>query len=75
MSKEQLTNWIISKHYLEYILYDYTPSIFRKGKKHPIEIMLKSNLFIITFSKMGEEDLNDKDIDVLESFTYFVTAN
>ena len=37
--------------------------------------MLKSNLFIITFSKMGEEDLNDKDIDALESFTYFVTAN
>ena len=48
---------------------DYTPAFFRKGKKHPIEIMLKSVLFINTFNKMGEEDLSDEDIDEIESFT------
>ena len=39
--------------------------------------MLKSDLFINTFNEMGEEDLIDEDIDVLESFTYsyLVTAN
>ena len=31
--------------------------------------MLKSDLFIIKFNKMGEEDLIDEDIDVLEFFT------
>ena len=31
--------------------------------------MLKSDLFIITFNKMGEEDLIDEYIDALESFT------
>ena len=25
---------------------DYTPAFFKKGKKHPTEIMLKSDLFI-----------------------------
>ena len=48
---------------------DYTPAFFRKGKKFPIEIMLKSVLFINFFNKMGEEDLSDKDIDAIESFT------
>ena len=31
--------------------------------------MLKSNLFINTFIKMGEEELIDEDIDALEFFT------
>ena len=35
----------------------------------PIEIILKSVLFINTFSKIGEEDLSDEDIDAIESFT------
>ena len=48
---------------------DYTHAFFRKGKKRRIEIMLKSVLFINTFNKMGEEDLNDEDIDAIESFT------
>ena len=48
--------------------YDNTPPFFRKGKKRPIEIMLKSDLIINTFNKMGE-DLIDEDIDALESFT------
>ena len=48
---------------------DYTPAFFRKGKKRPIEIMLKSVLFINFFNKMGEEDLSGKDIDAIESFT------
>ena len=49
--------------------YNYTPALFRKGKKHPTEIMLKSVPFINTFNKMGEEDLSDKDIDEIESST------
>ena len=48
---------------------DYTPAFFRQGKKRPIEIMLKSVLFINTFNKMGEEYLSDEDIDAVESFT------
>ena len=39
-----------------------------KSKKQPIEIMMKSDLFINTFNKMGE-DLIDEDIDILKSFT------
>ena len=42
---------------------------FRKGKKCPIEIMLKSVLFINMFNQMGEEDLSDEDINAIESFT------
>ena len=48
---------------------DYTPTFFRKGKKRPIEIMSKSDQFINVFNKMGEEDLSEDDMDVLESFT------
>ena len=48
---------------------NYTPAFFRKGKKIPIEMMLKSVPFVNTFNKMGEEDLSDKDIDAIESFT------
>ena len=48
---------------------DYTPAFFRKGKKRPIEIMLKSVLFISMFNKMGEEDLSDTDIDAIKSLT------
>ena len=44
-------------------------TFFRKGKKHPIEVMLKSVLFINTINKIGEEDLSDEDIDATESFT------
>ena len=55
---------------------DYTPAFFRKGKKHAIEIMLKSVLFINTFNKM-RDDLSDEDIDEIESFNALclVTAN
>ena len=48
---------------------DYTPEFFRKGKKRPTEIILKLDLFINTFNKMGEEDLTDEGIEALESFT------
>ena len=48
---------------------DCTPAFFRKGKKRPIEIILKSILYINTFNKMEEEDLSDEDIDEIESFT------
>ena len=48
---------------------NYTPAFFRKGKKIPIEMMLKSVPFVNTFNKMGEDDLSDKDIDAIESFT------
>ena len=61
MSKEKLTNWISSKRYLH---------SSEKEKKHPIEKILKSVLFISTFNKMGEEDLSNEDIDTTESFTY-----
>ena len=56
---------------------DYTPAFFRKGKKRPIEIMLKSVLLINTFNKMGEEDLSDEDIDAIEYLTcsILVTEN
>ena len=47
--------------------YDCTPAFF--SIKSPIEIMLKSGLFINMFNKMGEEYLILKDIDVLEYFT------
>ena len=40
-----------------------------KSKKHPIEIMLKSVLFVNTFHKMVEEDMSGEDIDAIESFT------
>ena len=36
---------------------DYLPAFFRKGKKHTTETMLKSDLFLNTFNKMGEGDL------------------
>ena len=39
---------------------DYTPAFFKKDKKHPIEIILKSDLLINSFLKMGEEDLIGK---------------
>ena len=48
---------------------DYTSPFFRKARKIPIEMMLKSVPFVNTFNKMGEEDLSDKDIDAIESFT------
>ena len=48
---------------------DYTPAFFRKGKKCPIKIFLKSVLFVNTFNKMGEEDLSDEDVDAIEPFT------
>ena len=35
--------------------YDYTPAFFRKVKKHPIEIMLKSDLFISIFNKIEKK--------------------
>ena len=56
---------------------EYTPAFFRKGKKRPIEIMLKSVLLINTFNKMGKEDLSDEDIDAIEYFTcsILVTEN
>ena len=55
--------------------WDHTPAFSRKGKKHPIEIMLKSDLFINTFSNMGEEDLIEEDIDVLESYVWLQQIN
>ena len=47
---------------------DYIPSFYRKGKKRPIEIMVKSEEFISVFSKMGEVNLTDDDLQLLESF-------
>ena len=49
---------------------DYTPAFFRKSKKRPIEIMLKSVLFINSFNKMGEVDLSDEDIDEILYILY-----
>ena len=48
---------------------DYVPAFFRKGKKRPVEIMLKSTKYIDTFNKLGQEELTVEDADVLESFT------
>ena len=48
---------------------DYTPAFSRKGKTRLVEIMLKSVLFVNKFNKMREEDLSDKDIDAIGSFT------
>ena len=35
---------------------DYIPAFLKKGKKRPIEIMLKSYIYQ-SFNKIGEEDL------------------
>ena len=70
MSKEQLK--IISKRYMEFMLLlgaITLDRILKKRENHPIETMLVSVLFINTFNKMREEDLIDKDIDVVEFLT------
>ena len=48
---------------------DYIPCFYKKGKTRPLELMLKSDENIHVFSKMGDEQLTDEDIDILEAFT------
>ena len=48
---------------------DFIPAFMRKGKKRPVKLMLKDERFIDVFSRLGEEELTDLDIAVMEAFT------
>ena len=48
---------------------DYTPAFLRKGKKQPIEIMIKNKVYADAFSKLGEEELDDETFATIEAFT------
>ena len=47
---------------------DYTPAFFRKGKKRPFNLMIKSAKYSEIFGKFGEEELTDDDIKIVESY-------
>ena len=47
---------------------DYTPAFFRKGKKRPFNIMIKSAKYTEIFGKFGEQELTEDDIKVVESY-------
>ena len=48
---------------------DYIPSFMRKGKKRPIKMMLKSELFLDVFTRLGDRELTDDDMSAIEEYT------